>query len=90
LQVVAATLGLAGQYLVNRRSIRGYYLWIGANVVLIPVSAYAGLYVLSALYAVYLGLCVHGVVYWSRKADSVDPVRDKPRRSGRERIARTE
>lgn len=72
LQVAAAALGLAGQYFVNRKRIKGYYLWVGANVVLIPVSLHAGLYVLSALYAVYLGLCVHGILSWKR----LDPMTD--------------
>lgn len=64
LQVLAAGLGLTGQYFVNRRRIRGYYMWVGANIVLIPVSLYANLYVLSALYLTYLGLCVHGILHW--------------------------
>lgn len=63
-QVIAALLGLTGQYFVNRHRVQGYYLWVGANLVLIPVSMYANLYVLSALYLTYLGLCVHGIMCW--------------------------
>lgn len=70
LQILAAGLGLTGQYFVNRRRIRGYYLWVGANIVLIPVSLYADLYVLSALYLTYLGLCVHGIMHWKGWKDS--------------------
>lgn len=76
LQAVAAGLGLTGQYFVNRRRIRGYYLWVGANVVLIPVSLYADLYVLSALYLTYLGLCVHGIMHW-KSSDCVTEALEK-------------
>jgi len=67
LQGLAFVLGITGNIMVNYRRIQGFYFWIASNVALITVSAINGLYLMSMLFLIYIGLCVHGIQRW-RKA----------------------
>lgn len=64
LQLLGATLGLGGQYLINQHDSMGFVLWIGSNAALILLQLRMRLFVLVALHATYLGLCVQGLINW--------------------------
>lgn len=64
---LTTSLSLVAQYMLSRRLVENWLVWIAADLIYIPLYAYKGLYLTSALYCVFLTLCVFGIVEWSRK-----------------------
>lgn len=59
-------LSLAAQFMMTRKWIENWAVWIAANCLSIGLLIYKGLYVTSGLYGVYQVLCVMGLVAWRR------------------------
>jgi len=59
-------LSLAAQFMMTRKWIENWGVWIAANCLSIGLLIYKGLYVTSGLYLVYQVLCVMGLVAWRR------------------------
>ncbi len=59
-------LSLAAQYLLNRKILENWFLWIVADVLYIYLYLTRGLHLTAVLYAVFLCLCVAGFVRWRR------------------------
>ncbi len=57
---------LVAQYMLNRRYIQAWFVWIAVDVGLIALLSYKGLYITAALYLVFIGVCVHGYLTWRR------------------------
>ncbi|WP_375437836.1 nicotinamide riboside transporter PnuC [uncultured Hymenobacter sp.] len=57
---------LAAQYLLMRKRLENWLLWIVVDVLYVPILWYKQLYPTSALYALYLGLAVYGYLEWRR------------------------
>ncbi|UOG74141.1 nicotinamide riboside transporter PnuC [Hymenobacter tibetensis] len=57
---------LAAQYLLMRKRLENWWLWIVVDIIYVPILWYKQLYPTSALYALYLGLAVYGYVQWRR------------------------
>jgi nicotinamide riboside transporter PnuC len=68
LEIIGVALALGGQFFVNLRQIKGYYLWIASNFALGIVSVQAGLHYMGFLYVAFFGMCVHGIYMWKRAA----------------------
>lgn len=77
----ATTVGsLIAQYMLNRRWIESWFLWITVDIAYIGLYAYKGLYITAALYLIFIGLCVYGYRTWraaphveaGKQADTVD------------------
>lgn len=66
--IVAASL--CAQYLLARKKLESWYWWIAVDVVAIIVYWNRDLRLTSGLYAVFLGLCVAGLIEW-RKSQRV-------------------
>jgi nicotinamide mononucleotide transporter len=73
-----ASLSVVAQWLLNRRVLQTWWWWIAVDVISIPVYVYKELYLVAALYGVFLALCVAGYLSWRRqipqlaRADSFD------------------
>ncbi|HZS10073.1 MAG TPA: nicotinamide riboside transporter PnuC [Blastocatellia bacterium] len=65
-------LSLAAQYLLNRKSIENWYLWIVADVIYIYLYISRGLQLTAVLYFVFLCLCLAGLVNWRRLIAQAD------------------
>ena len=57
---------LAAQYLLMRKRLENWLLWVVVDIIYVPILWYKHLYPTSALYALYLGLAVYGYVEWRR------------------------
>lgn len=61
-----AALSLAAQWMMTRKILENWILWIVVDVVYVPMYLYKGLPVTAALYTVFLVLAVLGYREWSR------------------------
>jgi nicotinamide mononucleotide transporter len=61
-----ASLSLVAQWMMTRKILENWILWIIADVVYVPMYIYKQLYPTAALYAVFLVLAVLGFVQWRR------------------------
>ncbi len=72
---VDATLtatSLVAQWMMTRKLVENWALWIAVDVVYVPLLAYKGLYAFAVLYAVFLVLAVRGHLDWWRDLRSRD------------------
>lgn len=60
-------LSLAAQYLLCRKRFENWFLWIAADLIYVPLYFSRHLPLTAVLYAVFLGMCVAGVLEWSRR-----------------------
>ena len=60
------TVSLIAQYMMTRKYLENWALWIGVDVVYVGMLAFKGLNLTAFNYAVYLGLACMGLVAWRR------------------------
>jgi nicotinamide mononucleotide transporter len=61
-----AGFSISAQILMARRRIENWVLWIGVDVVAVGLYASRELYWTSGLYALFLVMCVAGLIDWRR------------------------
>ena len=66
-------ISLAAQYMLGRKHLENWLVWIGVDVVYIGLYVYKHLYLTSFLYFIFLLMCIAGFVQW-RKAMASDVV----------------
>jgi len=66
LDSLITALSLVAQFMMTRKWIENWPVWIVANCISVGLLIYKGLYVTSALYLVYQVLCVMGLLEWRR------------------------
>lgn len=64
LDALTTTLSLCAQYLLTRKFIENWYVWIAADVIYIGLYASKGLYLTSGLYFIFLCMCIMGWWNW--------------------------
>lgn len=57
---------LVAQWMMTRKILENWILWIVADIVYVPMYIYKKLYVTSGLYLVFLVLAIMGLVEWQR------------------------
>ena len=60
------TVSLVAQWMMTRKILENWVLWIIADIVYVPMFIYKELYVTAGLYLVFLALAVMGLVEWRR------------------------
>ena len=63
-----AMASITAQWLLARRRVESWFLWILVDLIAIPLFASRGLYATSAVYVVLLGLSIDGLIQWRRAA----------------------
>jgi nicotinamide mononucleotide transporter len=61
---LTTALSLVAQFMLSRKWIANWYFWIAADVVYIPLYAHKELWLTAILYAVFLVMCVIGLIQW--------------------------
>lgn len=61
-------VSLVAQFLLGRKYLENWALWMAVNVVSVALYAYKGLWLTAALYVLFLALCVPGWRTWQRRA----------------------
>lgn len=61
-----ATTSLVAQYMMTRKLLENWTLWILVDVVYVGMFVFKGLYLTAGNYAIYLGLAVLGHIAWKR------------------------
>ena len=63
-----AMLSITAQWLLARRRVESWWLWILVDLIAVPLFAWRGLYATSIVYVLLLGLSIDGLVQWRRSA----------------------
>jgi nicotinamide mononucleotide transporter len=63
---LTTSLCLGAQWLLDRKHLENWLLWIIADVIYVPVYALKGLYLTSMLYAVFLCMAIMGFLKWRK------------------------
>jgi nicotinamide mononucleotide transporter len=66
LDALTTVMSLIAQYMLTRKLIENWYVWIAADVIYIGLYAAKNLYLTSALYAIFLCMCIAGWREWRR------------------------
>lgn len=57
---------LVAQYMLNRKWIENWGVWIAVDVAFVGLSIATGLWIIAALYALFIVLCIGGWRGWTR------------------------
>jgi nicotinamide mononucleotide transporter len=66
LDSLITALSLVAQFMMTRKWLENWLVWITANCISVGLLIYKGLYVTSLLYLVFQVLCVLGLIEWWR------------------------
>jgi len=59
-------VSLVAQYMLNRRWLENWFVWIAVDVAYVGLFLYKGLNITALLYLLFIGLCVWGLRGWMR------------------------
>ena len=71
LDALTTVLSLMAQYLLTKKFLENWYVWIMADILYIYLYAHKDLYLTSVLYAIFLFMCVRGLIEWKRTEQKV-------------------
>jgi len=66
LDATVTGLSVAAQVLMARKRLENWWIWIAANLISIGLLIYKQLFITAGLYAVFLAICIAGLVEWTR------------------------
>lgn len=66
LDALTTVMSLVAQYMLTRKLIENWAVWIAADVIYIGLYASRQLYLTSVLYVVFLSLCIAGAIQWQK------------------------
>lgn len=61
---LTTTMSVIAQYLLSKKVLENWYLWIAADLIMIPMYVYKGIGLTAGLYVVFLVLAVRGLMAW--------------------------
>ena len=64
LDALTTALSLAAQYLMTKKMIENWHVWILTDVISVGLYVFKHLYLTSVLYLLFLGLCLLGLREW--------------------------
>lgn len=70
MDAVTTSTSLVAQWMMTRKLLENWIVWVSVDVVYIGMYIYKDLYVTSVLYAVFLALSVMGYFQWKRSLEN--------------------
>lgn len=71
LDALTTTLSLIAQFMLTRKHLENWFVWMTADLVYIGLYASRKLYLTSALYAIFFAMCVAGYLQWRRSMQTI-------------------
>lgn len=69
---VLVFISLAGNVFVIKKNVVGQWLWAIGNVGWVVYDLSIGAYSQAFLFLVYLGMCIWGIIAWSKEAKAAE------------------
>jgi nicotinamide mononucleotide transporter len=66
LDAFTTALSLAAQYLLNRKAIESWFLWIAVDVLYVYLYFTRNLHLTAVLYLIFIGFCIAGYLSWKK------------------------
>jgi len=66
LDAATTTISLLAQWMMTRKLLENWLVWIGVDVVYVGMFIYKGLYLTAINYGIYLALAVVGYIAWKK------------------------
>lgn len=66
LDTFLASFSLVANYLLSKRKIENWYIWIFLDVIYVVMFIYKELYITSILYSILLVLAINGLRHWKK------------------------
>lgn len=66
LDALTTVLSLIAQYMLTRKFLENWYVWITADIIYIGLYAYKSLYLTSILYFIFMVMCIIGLIKWKK------------------------
>jgi nicotinamide mononucleotide transporter len=67
LDALTTVVSLVAQYMLTKKFIENWYLWLAVDVVYVGLYFSRGLYLTAVLYAIFFTMCLVGLREWSAK-----------------------
>lgn len=66
LDALTTVVSLAAQYLLTRKYIENWYLWLSVDVIYVGLYFSRGLYLTAILYGIFFAMCLIGLKEWKK------------------------
>jgi nicotinamide mononucleotide transporter len=63
---VTTALSLTAQYMLSRKLLENWWVWMTADVIYIALYCYKSLYLTGVLYLLFFAMCIAGYVGWRK------------------------
>lgn len=70
LDVAATSMSIVAQWMMSKKWVENWWLWIVINIVSIVMYALTGLYFTALLYVLLLGVAIFGAITWQKRANN--------------------
>jgi nicotinamide mononucleotide transporter len=63
---ITTALSLTAQYMLSRKLLENWFVWMTADVIYIALYCYKSLYLTGALYLLFFAMCIAGYMGWRK------------------------
>lgn len=74
LDALTTVMSLVAQYLLTKKKVENWFIWIAVDVIYIGLYAYKELYLTSGLYVLFMLMCMAGWRSWRKTVTTVKPI----------------
>lgn len=63
---VTTALSLTAQYMLSRKLLENWWVWMSADVIYVGLYCYKSLYLTALLYSLFFAMCITGYLRWRK------------------------